>query len=85
MGRDEELTGFLIRKCFSLIHENFEKPGFYIEEDTLKQVVHACLSVAPYCESVKNVAQIVQTLFQIKKLSLLTDEEYWASEPLASS
>lgn len=74
--REQELTGFLIRKCFGLIAEHYKK-GFYVEDQGLKETVEVCLAVELSGQRRKNASQILHALLQIKKVEVLADSQLW--------
>jgi hypothetical protein len=77
--RDEEITGFIIRKCFHLLRENYHRNKFFVEEHILINTINLCLSVQPYCRNPRTILVIFQSLFLIKKLELVTNASEWTA------
>jgi hypothetical protein len=67
-AHDENITGFIVRKCFHLLRENFNKSKFYVEEHVITSTTQLCFSVSPYCLNPATVLSIFHSLSLLKKL-----------------
>jgi hypothetical protein len=65
---NEEITGFIIRKCFYLLREHHDRHNFFIQDQILLQILNKCLSMTMECSNSRTILVIFQSLLVMKKL-----------------